>query len=164
MVGITEISAIVAAAGVLGGVVYHILDIRNQAKLRQTDMVMRLYTTFGIREFQKAYQNVVSLEFVDFTDAMKKYAANIDVRADLYSVIIFFEGIGLLVKRKLINVDLVDDLFTSPISQTWRKMAPVVKGTRGMLGFPSTPPAGAWFEYLYNEMNKREHQLTSKTA
>jgi hypothetical protein len=43
MVDVTEISAIVAAAGVLVGVVYYILDMRNQAKIRQTDLVMRLY-------------------------------------------------------------------------------------------------------------------------
>jgi hypothetical protein len=36
MVDITEISAIVAAAGVLVGVVYYVLDIRHQRQARQT--------------------------------------------------------------------------------------------------------------------------------
>jgi hypothetical protein len=38
MVDITEISAIVAAAGVLIGVVYYILDMRNQTRIRKTDI------------------------------------------------------------------------------------------------------------------------------
>ena len=33
----------------------------------------------------------------------------------------FFEGIGVLLKRKLIDIDLVDDLFTGPKKITWEK-------------------------------------------
>ena len=53
VVDITEISAMVAAAGVLVGVVWYILDMRNQTRLRQTDLVMRLYAVFATEEFQK---------------------------------------------------------------------------------------------------------------
>jgi hypothetical protein len=48
MVDITEISAMVAAAGVLVGVVYYILDMRNQHKIRKTDLVIRI-SSFGTR-------------------------------------------------------------------------------------------------------------------
>jgi len=116
---------------------------------------MRLYTTFGSTEFQKAYQKVASIEFEDFADYMKKHGADIEVRTAIYSVGIFFEGIGVLAKRKLINMDLVDDLFSTPISQTWKRMAPIVKGTRERLKSPSF---GEWFEYVYNEMKKREQR------
>ena len=39
MVDITEISAIVAAAGVLVGVIYYLLDVRNQAMIRKTELI-----------------------------------------------------------------------------------------------------------------------------
>jgi hypothetical protein len=38
MVDITEISAVVAAAGVLVGVAYYILDMKHQRQVRQTDL------------------------------------------------------------------------------------------------------------------------------
>jgi len=44
MVDVTEISAIVAAAGVLVGVAYYILDMRHQNKIRRTDLDLRLYS------------------------------------------------------------------------------------------------------------------------
>jgi hypothetical protein len=69
---------------------------------------------------------------------------------------VFFEGIGVLAKRKLINMDLVDDLFSAPISQTWERMGPIVKGMREQMERPSL---GEWFEYVYNKMNKREQNL-----
>ena len=61
MVDITEISAVVAAAGVLVGVIYYILDIRHQTRIRQTDFVIRLYSTFGSREFMESYGRIADL-------------------------------------------------------------------------------------------------------
>jgi len=155
LVDVYEISAVVAAVGVLIGVVYYILDMRNQTRQRQTDMVMRLYTTFGSAEFQRAYQKVRSLEFKDYSDYTKKYGQDLQVREEMYTVTIFFEGIGLLAKKKLIEMELVDCLFSYPIRVTWEKVATPVRGIRetendsGICG---------WFEYVYNEMKKRELQ------
>ena len=155
MLGLSEIQTVsiaVASAGVFIATIYYILQIRHQAKQRQTDMVMRLYATFGSTDFQKAYQKVANIEFENFADFRKKYVADIEVRAAIYSVVIFFEGIGVLIKRKLINMDLVDDLFTNPISQTWEKVAPIVKGMREL---QKSPSVGEWFEYVYNGMKKQ---------
>jgi hypothetical protein len=156
MIGITEISAVVAAAGVIIGVVYYILDMRNQAKLRQTDMVMRLYDKFGSTEFQKAYQTMMYLEFEDYSDYTKRYGENADVRAAFMTMNVFFEGMGLLVKRKLAGIDLVDDLLSSDILSTWQKMKPLAEGDRKKSAHPQ---AWEWFEYLYDEMKKREQKL-----
>jgi hypothetical protein len=159
MVDIQTISIAIASAGVFLAAIYYVLQIRHQTKLRQTDMVMRLYATFGSIEFQKAYVNVMSVEFEDFTDYMKKYSADTEVRTALSSVGIFFEGVGVLAKRKLINMDLVDDLFTTPILQTWKRMAPIINGWRELLKSPSPYE---WFEYVYNEVKKREQKLQAK--
>jgi len=161
MVDVTEISAMVAAAGVLVGVVYYILDMRNQGKVRQTDMVMKLYATFGSTEFQKAYQMMMKLEFEDWSDYMKRYGENADVSAAHMTVNVFFEGMGLLVKRKLVGIDLVDDLLSSDILMTWEKMKPLVEGNRKKA---ARPQAWEWFEYLYNEMKKREQKLQQSKA
>ena len=48
MVDITEISAIVAAAGVLAGVVYYVLQMRNQTRIRKTDLIVRINPWFNI--------------------------------------------------------------------------------------------------------------------
>ena len=52
MLDITQISAVVAAAGVLIGVIYYILDMRHQRQVRQTDLIMRLYSTFSSGNFK----------------------------------------------------------------------------------------------------------------
>ena len=151
MVDITEISAIVAAAGVLVGVVYYILDMRHQSKVRQTDLIMRLYSSYGSIEFQEVLWRFLAREYKDFDDYEKQYGW-----AEVVSIGIFFEGIGILLKRKLANIQLVDDLFTAPVKLTWEKMKPLVVDSRKHW---NSPEAYEWFEYLYNEMKKREQKL-----
>ena len=147
------VSIAIASAGVFVAAVYYILQIRHQTKQRQTDMVMRLYATFGSTEFQKAYQKMMNLEYEDYADYVKRYGTNTEVQAAVTSVSVFFEGIGVLVKRNLINMSLVDDLLSTDILSTWEKRKPIVEGSRKKSG---RPQAWEWFEYLYNEMKKRE--------
>ncbi len=155
MFGVTEISAIVAAAGVLVGVVYYILDIRHQSKVRQTDMTMRMYTSWVSEELTKPWLKVWNLKFTDYDDFKKKYGVYLSdnpENAALLSVVNSFTIIGLLLQRKLVDSELVSHL---PVLMTWNKVKPVIDGIRKESNDPS------WyteFEYLYNELKKREQK------
>jgi hypothetical protein len=71
---------------------------------------MKLHSQFNSLEFQKIYQEVLKREAKDYYDYDKKYGW-----AEVTAVGMFFEGIGILLKRKLIDIDLVNDMFTLPI-------------------------------------------------
>ena len=58
MLDIPSISAIVAAAGVLVGVAFTVLQLRDLVKTRQTDLVLRLYDKFSSKEFQDAWETL----------------------------------------------------------------------------------------------------------
>jgi hypothetical protein len=150
MFDITEISAVVAAVGVLIGVVYYILDMRHQMQVRQTDLIMRMYSNFGSREFQEDWWKVMNREYRDFDDYGRQYGF-----AEVVEIGTFFEGIGILLKRKLVDIQLVDDLFTSPIKMAWEKIKPLAEDSRKHWNVPN---AFEWCEYLYNEMKKREQR------
>jgi hypothetical protein len=156
MVDITQISAIIAAAGVLVGVVYYVLDIRHQRQVRQTDMVMRLHTTFGSKELQDAWDKTQHREFKGFDAYVKEYGLR-----EVNEVGWFFEGLGVLLYRKNISIGLVDDLFSSPIKLAWEKLEPIAEGQRNLA---KRPQIWEWFEYLYKEMEKREQQLHQRSA
>jgi len=173
MVDIVEVSAIVAVVGVMIGVVYYILDIRHQARTRQTDLVDRLYSAFISREFFDAQMNFMALEFEDYEDYVKKYGPIFHIgkggvtfkdtpefRGILY-IDNFFQEVGVLLHKGLIDAGLVREIFTYRIELLWKKMEPIILGYRKEF---NQPEAGKWFEYLYNEMKKKEQQLASKTA
>ena len=162
MVDIIEISAVVAAAGVLVGVIYYILDIRNQAMMRKTELVTKLYSTFQSKEFAEATLKVWNLEFKDFDDFVKRYGpwySETEVYKAFRMVCLFFNGIGILLMWKFVDIEMVVKLFHVSAKTTWEKVKPLVEGGRkqtNTLLFDE-------FEYLYNEVKKRE-QLASKTA
>jgi hypothetical protein len=151
MVDVQTISIAIASASVVAGVIYYSLQIRLQTKARQTDMVMRLYTAFGGKEMREAWEKISTRECTDFNAYKSEYGLS-----EINEVGWFFEGVGILLRRKLINIALVDDLFSSPIKISWEKIKPIAEGERKQFG---RPQIWEWFEYLYNEMQKREQQL-----
>jgi hypothetical protein len=73
MVDIQTVSIAVASAGVLVAATYYALQIRQQTKLRKTDLVMRMYSHFGSKEFQDSWQRFMNAEFKDYDDFVKNY-------------------------------------------------------------------------------------------
>jgi hypothetical protein len=151
---ISSLSAIIAAIGVMIGVVLTVLEVRNWVNTRQTDLVIRLYSTFGSDEIQEAWERIQTREFKDFDSYRKEYGLQ-----DVNKVGWFFEGLGVLLHRKLIDISLVDDLFSSPVKRAWEKLKPVAEGERNQT---NRPQIWEWFEYVYNELKKREQKLQSK--
>jgi len=163
MLDIPSISSIVAAAGVLVGVVFAVLQLRDLMRTRQTDLVMRLYSIFGSKEFQEAWVETLRLDFKDYHEYLKKYGATSEkpVYTSVNMVAAFFEGIGILLRRRFVDIALIDDLFSSDIVITWRKMKSLVEGWRKQF---NRPQISEYFEYLYNEMRKREQTLQPLTT
>ena len=150
MVDIQTVSIAIASAGVFAASIYYILQIRHQNRMRQTDLVMKLYSQFSSLEFQKVWYEVLKREAKGYYDYEKKYGFT-----EYSAIDIFFEGIGILLKRKLIGIELVDDMFTTPVKWTWEKMKDITLEWRKVR---KAPEIGEWLEYLYNEMQKREQR------
>ena len=153
MVDITDISAVVAAAGVLVGVAYYVLDMRNQSRMRQMDFIMRVPSSFiGIEVFE-ALATVMKTEFRSFDDFEEK--CGIEAR----QMGGFCEDLGLLVKRKVIDIDLVAERYN--VNAVYEKLKPWIEESRRRA---NNRKLYEWFEYLANEEKEYYQQLASKTA
>jgi hypothetical protein len=156
MVDIQTVSIAIASAGVFAAAIYYIFQIRHQNRMRQTDLVMKLYSQFNSLEFQKILWEILNREAKDYDDYVRRYGF-----AEATAVGMFFEGIGILLKRKLIDIELVDDMFTTPIKSTWEKMKDITLSYRKAR---NQQEILEWFEYLYNEMKKRERKSQLSAA
>jgi hypothetical protein len=96
------------------------------------------------------------MEFQDYNDYWSKYGQDFEKRAAWLSVAALFEEIGVLIDKKLADIDLVSDLFSTPVIAGWEKVRNVVKDERI---HRKRPQIWQWFEYLYNEI--REHEQRS---
>jgi len=147
MLDIPSASALAAAIGVMVGVILAYLEIRSLVGTRRTDLVISLYRDFGSKDFQEAWQKVVTSEYKDYSDYVAKYGLD-----EAYQVVMLFEGMGTLLHMRLVDIALVQHLISGPIMSTWEKMRTVIEGHRQQI---NQPQFCEWFEYLYNEMKKR---------
>lgn len=159
MVDISTISIVIASAGVLVAAAYYVLQIRHQNRMRQTeietrqaDLLMRMHLAFSSKEYSEAALKMLSTDYKDYDDFVKKYGhvfAEGPVQTEFLMMGMFFEGIGVLAKRKLADIALVNDLFA--VEWFWEKVKPLAEGLRKQF---NNPHVYEWFEYLSNEFKK----------
>jgi len=157
MVDIQTVSIAIASTGVFLAAIYYIFQIRHQSRLRQTESVIRLSPWFNMnaREVQEAITQVCSIEYKNYEDYLKRYSERPE-HMMLKILGNYFEGIGILVYRKLVEADIVYDFWGDIIQSSWEKIQPLVVDMRKDIGDPNM---FRFWEYLYNEMKKREQQL-----
>jgi hypothetical protein len=156
MVDIQAFSIVIASAGVLAGVIYYILEIRHQSRLRQTESVIRLSPFFNMnaREMQEAITRVCSIEYENYDDYLERYSGKPE-NTMLKILGNYFEGIGILVSKKLVEADIVYNFWGDIIQSSWEKIKPMIVDMRKDSG---DLKMFVFWEYLYNEMKKREQR------
>jgi hypothetical protein len=162
MVDIQTVSIAVASTGVLLAAIYYIIQIRHQTKLRQTDIIMKLYSTFNSREHTEARLTALWLEYKDYKDFVEKYDSPTSNRSMMASLVIsinYFNEVGMLLHKGFIDIESLHDLFGYRVTSFWKRLKPLIEEWR-----KEEPQTAKWFEYVYNEMEKREQKLQQSTA
>jgi hypothetical protein len=76
-------------------------------------------------------------------------------------VFLFYDQVGALLRRRLIDFDLVDDLLGNSTRQLWEKVGgPVVGEARERFD----PRLYEHFEFLYDEMNRRAERKSGRLS
>ena len=154
MVSFQEIQTayyMVAATGVLLAAIYYVLNIRTTLQTRQAQLFMPIYSTYSSAEFLKTRSEVMSYQYKDYDDYQSKYGFDVNPDADAKARMVnaYFEGIGVLMKRGLIDPSIVDDLMSGVIVRYWEKYEPYILEYRQRRDWPQ---AGEHVEYLYNKI------------
>ena len=150
---ISTVSVVIASGGVIIGVLYYFYYIGYLRKVRQTNILMQLFTYMLKRDFLEADNQVLNLEYADYDDFVKKngpFSSRKPIHIAIRQVINYFEALGVLLEEKLIDEKMVLRFFA--VETRWKKLKPIVKelGKDLKLG---------WFEYIYN----KERELKEKS-
>ena len=158
--------------GLLVGIFYYVTTLRNAQKTReltlkaqeqaletrQTQLFMNIYNTFASKEYQKDNEQMMKVwEWADYDDFMRKYGP--DVNPDDHAIwdmnLQWMEGIGVLVRRGMIDPELVYDLMYGSIIGFWERHEPIVQGIRDRASIPNV-----WIdlEYIYDQMKVIEEK------
>jgi len=158
MVDASTASIIIASASVIAGVLYYVFQVRNLVKSRQMDIIMRLYMTWGSEEMKRAFSKVVALKPQDYETFSREHGSiaspnRSPIWTDIDKVGWFMNGLGFMVHRRFVSIDLIEELFGYGVVFQWKTLGPLVLGWRAELNLPES---FGWFEYLAKELEKRK--------
>ena len=154
---VQTVTVVMAGISVIIGVVFALLELRNITRTRQMELIMNIYSRFSTREYVDAWEKIRTRESQDYDEYLSKYGW-----ADVTQVSSLFEGLGVLVYRKFMGIDLVLELLSESTKMTWEKVQPIVADARKHLTQRKAGeyiPIYQWWEYLYDEVKKRETML-----
>ncbi len=151
------------------GVFYHIMTLRNTRRnqqltleTRQTQLFIDIYKTWASKEFQRDLDVMLYIwEYDDFDDFMRKYGEEADI--DAHSIwdqnSMWLEGIGVLVRRGLIDPRLILGLqsFSGTMLLTWKKFAPFILGFRERFSLQEYMQDFEYLNDVIKKMYEREH-------
>jgi hypothetical protein len=158
MVEVGTVLSFIQAFGIIVGVAYYIMNIQNnqrnqqlQLETRQAQLFMPIYSTYHNDEYLKAWSEIMKWKYEDYDDYMAKYSSEANPEAYIMyrKVFGYLEGVGVLVRRGLIDPSLVDDLMSGAIVSYWEKFEPFIVERRRRLNWPQV---GEQIEYLYNQI------------
>jgi hypothetical protein len=159
---VSTVSIFVASSGVMLAAIYYVLQIRHQTRLRQTEFFMKLLSGTSTKEAAETALKYFSTEYRDYDDFVEKYGqpfAEGPVQTAFFVMRNLGIGIGVLLKNELIDLDLVAELYQ--FEPLWLHYKPLAEEIRKQT---NNPKYCEWFEYLYNEVKRREQKLQASTA
>jgi len=148
---------------IMVGITYYLMILNNQQKnqqaafeTRQAQLFMQIHSQWKDREFIKGFYDILNRwEWKDNEDFWAKYGqdANEDAFITIVEIAWYFEGVGQLLRDKLIDIRLVDAMYSDRVIRLWEKSYPIVVGLREQY---RNPDYYGNYEYLYKELKKRQ--------
>jgi len=136
----------ICCAGIFGGV-----QLRQLYKQRERESAIQLLHSFQTPEFMEATDVVFNLP-----EGLSK--AEIDERlgARIRCVLLMFgtfEALGILVARREIRLELVDDFFSGPIVMCWKKFRRYIEDVRAI---SQRDTYAEFVQWIAEQFEKRE--------
>ena len=125
---IREALSAIGSVALIVGVVVGVLQLRTLRSQRQLEVVIRAYEPFLQEPLTRAYWRVHNWDYETFAEFQRK--ATLEDWTDLDQVTTFFEMMGVMYKRGVAKLDVLDDLFAGSLVLMWSKVAPFVRGYR----------------------------------
>jgi hypothetical protein len=147
MVTLIEWTAVLSALAGISAAVSILLQLRHMDQHRDLEISMKLFDWAETDGLRRAFSWVErEFQFEDYEKYEADVKQNLEVSEYPYRVEAFFEEVGFLVHKKLVDIDVIVDRLGAYIVSNWKKLEPwvlVMRKERGDKTF------GEHFQELY---------------
>lgn len=156
---IEAVFQIVEALAVVIGVGFAIIQVRQYRREKRRETAIELLHSFQTPHFAEALNIVYNLpDGLSKTEIENRLGDRFHL---VYALMTTWESLGILVYRGEVDLDIVDDFFSGPITISWRKLKGHVEGEREMLGRDTIEE---WFQWLTERLAERESEVPAVPA
>jgi hypothetical protein len=149
---ISTFANLLNAIAVTAGVIFAVVQVRQYRQRRRRDVMLELVRSFQSPAFTGALRRVLSLP--DGANAEKiREMLGPDGEDAVYLVSLTWESLGILLFRREVTLDLIDDFFSGPIVLSWQKLKTYSEEWRVRL---KRETGSEWFHWLAERMIERE--------
>ena len=142
---------LISTAIMIIGIAFGIQNIRQYRASRKREAAIMMLNSFQTSEFVRGL-----LQIFDLPEGVRKSELD-ELPADqylaIYMVIGTWERLGILVYRREIDLELVDDAYSGPVIQSWLKLEGYIQEFRA---YVQRDTAFEWFQWLAERMLERE--------
>ena len=135
LLNLVDISILSAALGVLAGVINSIFASRRAERQRQTEietrqaqLFMQIWQQYNTAEYAMERYSAYAMQWEDFDDFLKKYVLVPPEERKPYASFVSmgrtFLGLVILLEKKLIDIEVVYELFCGDIIRWYEKFQP----------------------------------------
>jgi hypothetical protein len=149
---ISTIANLINALAVTAGVIFAAVQIRDYRRQQHRDSMSALVRSFQTPSFAHSLRRVSSLPDNVAREQIPALLGP-DGEDHVYALLTSWEALGILLHRKEITIDLVDDFFSGPIIVSWRKLCHYVEAMRAEA---KRDTYFEWVQWLAERMMERE--------
>jgi hypothetical protein len=149
---LSTLANLINAFAVTGALIFAAAQLGYYRQRRRREAMLELVRSFQSPAFTSALRRVLSLP--DGADTQKiREVLGSDGEDAVYLVSLTWESLGVLVFRREVTLELVDDFFSGPIVLSWQKLKVYSEEWRHRL---NRETGNEWFHWLAERMMERE--------
>lgn len=153
------IAAVISSVVLIMGIGFTLIQLRHMRANRERGAMLELVHRLQTSEFARAMRMLFDIYGNTSNDKVDDI-----VRQDpglVYELLATWESLGIMVFRREMRLDMVDDFFSGPILISWAVLEDFVYEERKRLKRDTT---WEWFQWLAEQMKEREKEKTPVPA
>jgi hypothetical protein len=164
MVSNEVIAILLSGISISASIIYYSIVLRNQNQSRQTATVIQLHRHKSSPEENTRFWKLMALTWEDHDDYQRRYGPlgnpeQVQTRALLSAEWGFYDGLGLMLKKGLVDLDTVYSLFGLRMTLIWYKFETLLDGIRSTTSMGGGPRIYENMEYLAEEILKLNNKF-----
>ena len=132
MVTIDQVIYVLPLLGIAISILYYAMVLSNANRTRSAQLFMSLHSIMSDKAGMTAYLETMYMEWDDYADFERKYGSdnNPEAYAQRLSIWNAFNNYGVLLKRGLIDPEMIYDAAGAIIILSWEKWRPIIMEQR----------------------------------